>query len=62
MKQISNKEYEKYRQYLTDRLHGRTLMPDGHRIICASFDYHPEQIGKHMLEILATFRSEGIVD
>ena len=29
MKQISNKEYEKYQQYLTDQLHGRTLTPDG---------------------------------
>ena len=35
MKQISNKEYEKYQQYLTDQLHGRTLMSDGLRIICA---------------------------
>ena len=26
MKQISNKEYEKYQQYQTDKLHG-TLMP-----------------------------------
>ena len=32
MKQISNKEYEKYQQYLTDQLHGRTLTPDGLRI------------------------------
>ena len=48
MKQISNKEYEKYQQYLTDQLHGRTLTPDGLRIICASFDYDPEKIGKHM--------------
>ena len=62
MKQISNKEYEKYQQYLTDQLHGRTLMPDGLRIVCASFDYDPEQIGKHMQEMPAKFRSEGIVD
>ena len=54
-------EYEKYQQYLTDQLHGRTLTPDGLRIICASFDYDPEKIGKHMLEMLAKFRSEGIV-
>ena len=43
MKQISNKEYEKYQQYLTDQLHGRTLTPDGLRIICASFDHDPEK-------------------
>ena len=40
MKQISNKEYERYRQYLTNQLHGRTLTSDGLRIICASFDYN----------------------
>jgi len=59
MKQISNKEYEKYQQYLTDQLHGRTLTPDGLRIICASFDYDPEQIGKHMLEMPEKFWKEG---
>ena len=42
MKQISNKEYEKYQQYLTDQLHGRTLTPDGFRIICVRFDDDPE--------------------
>ncbi len=26
MKQISNKEYEKYQQYQTDKLHGRILL------------------------------------
>ena len=62
MKQISNKEYEQYQQYLTDQLHGRTLMPNGLRIICASFDDDPEKIGRHMLEILMKFRSEGIVE
>ena len=35
MKQISNKEYEKYQQYQTDKLHGRILTPDGLRVICA---------------------------
>ena len=62
MKQITNKEYEKYQQYLTDRLHGRTLTPDGLRIISASIDCDPEKIGKHMLEMLAKFRNEGIVE
>ena len=62
MKQISSKEYEKNQQYLTDQLHGRTMTPDGLRIICASFDYDHEKIGKHMLEMPAKFRSEGIVD
>ena len=38
MKQITNKEYEKYQQYQTDVLHGRILTPDGLRVICAGLD------------------------
>ena len=57
MKQISNKEYEKYQQYLTDQLHGRTLTPDGLRIICASYDYDPDdhysKLGMEMQRYLA---------
>ena len=45
MKQISNKENEKYQQYQTDRLHGRILTPDGLRVICAGLDNDPEKIG-----------------
>ena len=62
MKQISSKEFERYQQYLTALLHGRILTPDGLRIICASFDNDPEKIGKHMLEMVAKFRNEGIVE
>ena len=60
MKQISNKKYEAYQQYQTDMLHGRILTPDGLRVLCASLDNDPEKIGKHMLEMLAKFRSEGL--
>lgn len=62
MKQISNKEYESYRQYLTDKLYGRVLTPDGLRVICASLENDPEKIGRHMLEMLAKFRSEGVIE
>ena len=61
MRQISNKEYEKYQQYQTDKLHGRILTPDGLRVICAGLDNDPEKIGIHMLEMLAKFRNEGII-
>lgn len=61
MKQISNKEYEAYQQYQTDKLHGRILTPDGLRLICAGLDNDPEKIGIHMLETLAKFRNEGVV-
>lgn len=60
MKQISNKEYEKYKQYQTDKLYGRILTPDGLRIICAALDNDPEKIGIHMLEVLAKFRNDGL--
>ena len=49
MKQISNKEYERYHKYQIDRLYGRILTPDGLHLICAALDYDPEKIGKHML-------------
>jgi hypothetical protein len=62
MKQITNKEYERYQKYQIDRLYGRILTPDGLRLICAALDYDPEKIGKHMLEMLAKFRSEGIIE
>jgi len=62
MKQISNKEYEKYRRYQNDMLYGRILTPDGLRIICASLDNDPEKIGIHMLEMLTKFGNEGIFD
>ena len=61
MKQITNKEYEKYQQYQTDVLHGRILTPDGLRVICAGLDNEPDKIGIHMLEMLDKFKSEGIV-
>ena len=56
MKQISNKEYEKYQ---TDELHGRILTPDGLRVICAGFDNDPEKIDRRML---AKFRNEGVIE
>ena len=62
MKQITNKEYEAYQQYQSDRLHGRILTPDGLRFICASLDNNPEKIGKHMLDMLVKFRNERIID
>lgn len=56
MKQISNKEYQEYDQYKTDKLHGRILTPDGLKLICAANDYDPEKIGQHFLDMLAKLR------
>ena len=58
----NNKEYEKYQQYQTDKLHGRILTPDGLRVVCAGLDNDPKKIGIHMLEMLAKFRNEGLFD
>ena len=46
----------------TYKLHGRILTPDGLRVVCAGLDNDPEKIGIHMLEMLAKFRNEGIVE
>ena len=62
MKRITNKEYESYQKYQRNQLQGRILTPDGLRLICAGLDNDPEKIGKHMLEMLAKFRSEGLFD
>ena len=35
------------------------LTPDWLSLVCAGFDYDPEAIGKHMLETLAKFQTEG---
>ena len=61
MKQISNKEYDAFKQYQRDVIHGRVLTPDGLRVVCDGLDNNPEKIGKHMLEILNKFKNEGVV-
>jgi hypothetical protein len=52
-------EYERLRR---DRDNGRVLTPDGLRLICAAYENDPEKIGIHMLEMLAKFRNEGIIE
>ena len=59
MKQISNKEYEKYQQYQTDKLHGRILTPDGLRVVCAGLDNDPEKID---ITCWRCWRSSGVKD
>lgn len=52
MKQINNKQYEEYQQFLKERSEGRILTPEGLRFICEAYDYDPEKIGMHFLELL----------
>ena len=57
-KTLTQKQIAEYEQYRNDREHGRLLTPDGLRFICKAYDYNPEAIGKHFLEILARINSE----
>lgn len=58
MKQISNKEYEEYQQYLRDKSSGRILTPEALRIVCAGLGNNPEKIGQHFLEVLHKFSQQ----
>ena len=58
MRRISAVEYEDYLKYVHDRDNGRILTPDGLRFICQSYQYDPEKIGKHMLDVMAKLQSE----
>lgn len=62
MKQLSNKEYEKYQQYQRDKLHGRLLTPDALRVICTGMNNDAEQIGVYMLNMVNQFKNEGLFD
>ena len=62
MKQITNKEYEEWQKYKAEKAKGHVLLPDTVRFICAGLDNDPEKIGIHMLEMVAKFRNEGIVE
>ena len=54
MKQIPNKEYEKYQQYLSDKINSRILTPEALRFICEANHYDAAAIGLHFLELLTT--------
>lgn len=63
MKQITNKEYEEWLKYKSNVSRGRILTPDGLRTICSAYEYNPEKIGKHFLELLSKITAnEGIID
>ena len=54
MKAITNKEYEEWKKFKHDQANGKILLPDTIRFICQAYDYDPEKIGKHFLELLPT--------
>lgn len=57
---LTKKQLADYEQLCRDRNNGRILTPDGLRFICESYNYDAEKIGKHMLEVLAQFKNEGV--
>lgn len=59
MPTITKKQLEECEQLKKDRDNGRLLTPDGLRFICEANNYDPKAIGKHMLEVLARFQTEG---
>ena len=52
MKQISNKEYEEFQKYKTDKAFGKILTPNGLRFIIEANDYDAQKIGQHFLDML----------
>lgn len=57
MKQLKEKEYEKFQQYLYNKAHGYIWTPDTLELICGGNDNEPERIGKQMLEMLGRVRN-----
>ena len=60
MKQLKEKEYEEFQQYLYNKSHGYIWTPDTLEIICSGNEYDPERIGKQMLEMKVKHQNEHI--
>ena len=62
MKQITNKEYEKYQEYKRNEYNCMTITPKGLALICKGNNMSAPEIGEHMLSIYAMFKAEGLCD
>ena len=60
MKQLKEKEYEEFQQYIYNKSHGYIWTPDILEVICAGNEYDPEKIGKQMLEMKVKLQNEHI--
>ena len=58
MKQLKEKEYEEFQQYLYNKKHGYIWTPDALELICGGNDNEPERIGKQMLDMMGRMRNE----
>lgn len=55
---LTKKQIEDYKKLCEARSSGRILTPDGLRFICEAYNYDPEKIGQHFLEVLPRILSE----
>ena len=60
MKQLKEKEYEEFQQYLYNKSHGYIWTPDTLEIICSGNEYDPEKIGKQMLAMKVKLQNDHI--
>lgn len=60
MKQITNKEYEKYMEYKTLRSSGQILMPAGLRFMCETEGWDAERIGKNLIDALRKIEARKV--
>lgn len=60
MKQVRDREYEEFRQYLYNSAHGYIWAPDTLELICDSNGNDPERIGKQILETAGRLRNEQV--
>ena len=53
---ITNKEYEEFQRYKSDKVQGKILTPDGLRFIIEANEYDAQKIGQHFLDMLPKIR------
>lgn len=51
-KYMTKEQIEDYEYLCHERTYGRLLTGDSLKMLCQSYDYDPEKIGKHFLELL----------
>ena len=60
MKQLKDKEYEEFQQYLYNKTHGYIWTPETLELICGGNDNDPERIGRQILEMAGRLKNEHI--
>lgn len=58
---ITKQQVEDYAKLCRARNKGQLLTSDGLRFICEAYQFDPEAIGNHMLEMYAKFKVEKVI-